>query len=321
MWEIGVGVRKKYALVITPEQHSKLMPIVQYMMRKAPILKNWEFHQYRLPSNPDDIVSYIDDANDKSIIQSCQYTLSEGDYGTIDIKVFVDEHTNKKLFQNVALNLRLLLGDERFEKWVGYIDIIKTPVHLDSKTNNKNLVNDFDKTTKTLKEKLPNYYSRAKGDDEHTLFELQPSHAKDYKERSDMFSCVTRAPEIISATFAEQIPFYSERFTKNGETFLYLKIDTAEKDQSSKLSLRHQIEDNLDETLIKNNLGCVIGGGSGIQYIYIDLLVKDNDSAIPRIQQFLKDINLTKRSWFLFHDADLQKAWIGVYKETPPPHM
>ena len=318
MWEIGDGICKKFALVITPEQNLELMPIVKYMLRKAPILKNWEFHHYRLPSNPNDIANHTDDANDGLIIQNGQYSLSEGKYGTIDIEIFVEEDTSEDHLRNIVINLKLLLGDERFEKWVGGINVNKTSTHFDSIINNKNLLNDFDEKIKALQKKLPDYYSRDEDTDEHTAFELSPSVAKDYKARSDMALHITRAPEITDATFTEQIPFYSERFTKNGEPCFYLKIDAERTDPSFMLAVKNKLEDDLDELLLKNDLGCVIGGGIGIQYIYIDLLVKNTESAISKIQKFLKCIDLTKRIWFLFHDADLQKIWIGVHKDTPP---
>jgi hypothetical protein len=63
----------------------------------------------------------------------------------------------------------------------------------------------------------------------------------------------------------------------------------------------------------------VIGGGTGRRYSYVDMAVTDLNAAIPLICETLRAGKLTKRSWLLFQDADLQSEWIGIWDDSPRP--
>ena len=113
--------------------------------------------------------------------------------------------------------------------------------------------------------------------------------------------------------------FYSERYSRHGETFCYLKLDGAAGLEEEKFPDRASIEDALNEILVPARAGCVIGGGTGLRYSYIDLALADVDAALPLIKSRLRAGNINQRSWLLFFDAPLGTEWIGVYDESPAP--
>lgn len=76
-----------------------------------------------------------------------------------------------------------------------------------------------------------------------------------------------------------------------------------------------------NEALMKEKLGCVIGGGTGLRYSYIDFALVNFAKAIEIIQKILQIGKLTKRSWILFHNTVYQSQWIGVWDDSPPPPM
>src|SRR6476646_1232727 len=47
MWEFGRGIKTPHRLVITPEVHHQLHPLVDVLLQRAPKL-DWEFYPYRL---------------------------------------------------------------------------------------------------------------------------------------------------------------------------------------------------------------------------------------------------------------------------------
>ena len=47
----------------------------------------------------------------------------------------------------------------------------------------------------------------------------------------------------------------------------------------------------------------------------------DVESAWDSIRLVLSKGGLPKRTWLLFHDADLAAQWYGVYDDTPDPPL
>jgi hypothetical protein len=98
-----------------------------------------------------------------------------------------------------------------------------------------------------------------------------------------------------------------------------LKIDGSEGLDEDGFLDRSSMEDALNEVLIPARAGCVIGGGTGAQYSYIDLALTDVESAIPLICSRLRAGKIPRRTWLLFFDGALAREWIGVYGDTPAP--
>ena len=65
--------------------------------------------------------------------------------------------------------------------------------------------------------------------------------------------------------------------------------------------------------------GCVIGGGTGLRYSYIDLALTDVRRGSDLVRQRLRAGNVPKRSWLLFHDCEWAREWVGVWDDTPRP--
>jgi hypothetical protein len=129
---------------------------------------------------------------------------------------------------------------------------------------------------------------------------------------------VTAERALIFAT-CSGVSFCSERFSRVGEMFCYLKIDGGDGLDAAHFGDRGDIEDGLDAALIPAELGCVVGGGTGKMYAYIDLALLDVLAAAEAIRTVLRKGNINRRTWLLFHDADLADEWIGIYDDTPAP--
>jgi hypothetical protein len=84
---------------------------------------------------------------------------------------------------------------------------------------------------------------------------------------------------------------------------------------------KSEIEDALDAILMSNRLGCVIGGGTGRRYSYIDLALIDLKQGIDAIRRVLVEGKIPKRSWIQFFDSTLAQEWVGIYDDSPPPPM
>lgn len=128
----------------------------------------------------------------------------------------------------------------------------------------------------------------------------------------------TKQPEIYSPIRNEEEVFPS-RYSKFGERFAYLQIDSAPFLVAHQKELE-RLAAELGQTLRQSKLGCDIGYGIGRPDIaYIDLMLADADKAAPVIQQFTRAHNLPVKSWLRFYDADWKAEWVGMYDDTPSP--
>jgi len=147
---------------------------------------------------------------------------------------------------------------------------------------------------------------------------LEPTPADDYPQRQDLFVAIGTNQGLWRALH-EDNGFYSERYSRHGESFCYLKLDGSAGLDEEKFPDRASIEDALNETLVPARVGCVIGGGTGLRYSYIDLALADVDAAVPLINSRLRAGNINRRTWLLFFDAPLANEWIGMYDDSPAP--
>jgi hypothetical protein len=101
-----------------------------------------------------------------------------------------------------------------------------------------------------------------------------------------------------------------------------LKIDRGGPLRTTAVGDRARLEDALNETLEPTRLGCVIGGGSGRRYSYVDLALTDVATAATAIREILGHLKLpTRRAWLQFFDDSLAAEWIGMFPESPEPPL
>lgn len=223
------------------------------------------------------------------------------------------------------------MGEEVLDKWVDYIDVLPKVNDKFIKKNRisvkplSNLKGAFLEEINTIKARLPKnpYYKTINNKGTRwTLMKMTPIEQDDYSRKEDLYLSLFIMVEgdLFNATYMEGNEFFSDRFSNYNEIFIYLKIDGAAEDLNQEIFIdRTTIEDILSEALQKEKLGCVIGGGTGLRYSYIDFALTDFDRSIEVIREKLREGKLTKRSWIFFHDAYYQSQWIGIWNDSPPP--
>jgi hypothetical protein len=326
MWEYGQALTGKgHRLVITPEQARHLRPMTDTILARAPKLKGWQFLGYRPPENLENAQLTVE-ARTGGDLSDVAFQARQGECNLIDLTFFfphLEDDADEQAGHSAFVAAETLLGEERLDQWIGLIDVAPLP------ENRKNrgllpldkLFERVDVLVNQTRDQLPATPFLDRVDSaEWTLFKLEPEESEDYSGRADLF--VSRcANETLWRAARSQPGFVSERFSKCGETFCYLKLDGSQGLDAERFRDKSEIEDALDELLRPPRLGCHIGGGTGLRYSYIDLAVTDLEKAIPAIRQRLRAGNVPKRSWILFFNGTLAGEWIGIYDDTPPPPM
>lgn len=319
-WEYGRGLMGGHRLVITCESYRHLRPLVSEILSFAPQIEGWEFYPFRLPEDVESASMSVD-ARGGSTLEEMRFQIELNDYQMIDVECLVEEgFPADKQSATGFVGLESLLGEETLSRWVGGIShqkLDRFPPHCLKATELlgavRNLMND---QRSSLPDKT--WISLA-NETEWSLFELEPAESpEDYAFRDDQYTQVSGYTKLHSCLL-NRMSFDSERFSKLGEVFCFLKIDGSEGLPDWGFADRGEIEEALDSALNPAGLGAVIGGGMGYRYTYVDIALTDVVRAVPIIREELLKGGVSTRSWLLFMDEDLADEWIGITPTTPPP--
>ena len=256
----------------------------------------------------------------------------------LEIVVYLPGGNGHTLESEAAEKLvRLLLGEELFERWIGSVratpavrggllTVLNENAEDRSALPIETLLDTVRAAIAGLKLGLPELsFEHGVDTDDWFAFELSPEPAADYAAQDDLAICLTRMPEL-KMCFLRGEPFFSGRFTRfgagagagAGTLFTYLKYDTSETATEARLSERAKFEEASKRVLAEYG-GGVVGIGFGVRYGYVDLALADPDSARARLIPELRSLEISKRSWILFCDSELEAEYLPVYPDSPPP--
>lgn len=326
MWEYGPALNSQgHRLVITPEINSELRPLANEIIARAPKIDGWEFYTYRVP---EDVSAMLPAVNARCNLDITNVTVAVaiGQHNRIDLsfrwKLLPEDED--QAFNAAFVAAETLLGEQLLDRWVGTIDLVDdgNPVeHAQRFLPLDRLKPTFDALVDSTRTQLPlEPYSSFADEGRWAVLKLEPEEAHDYPERYDLLTCVTCNPDLTGATFSNG-PFFSERYSRCHETFCYVKIDGTTDSPEIGFHDREDMEEAARNALEAQDAGGLIGGGTGLRYSYIELALTDVDRGTTAIRRAMREGNVPRRSWILFHDADLTAEWIGIYDDSPAPPM
>ncbi|CAN5146937.1 hypothetical protein BH11PLA2_BH11PLA2_49660 [soil metagenome] len=327
MWEFGPAVKGPgHRLVISPESRKDLRPLANSLVAAAPKLPGWEFYPYRL-AEKDHIAETIAGRTGGSI-EGIEVVVEREDCNLIGLRFQSPKFSGPEDAEagNIAFVLaETLLGEEVLDHWIGTIEVERKKKGFLSigKSKGKAIpLSDLNaavtSTIGDIRNSLPKEAHFQWWDStEWSILKLQPEENDDYVGRADLMIHTTLNPDLVGASFRPG--FCSARYSRNKETFCYLKIDGAEGLDGSVYADRNDIQDALNDLLVKSKAGCCIGGGTGLRYAYIDLALLEFTKTSRAVCDLLRKGKVPQRSWLLFMDGDYCDEWLGVYNDTPPP--
>lgn len=325
MWEFGpAAAGRGHRLVITCETHCELRPLVAELFDRAPQIDGWEFHQWR-PAESQDRAAQIVSAQLGVDLNGVQVTVSVGEDQRIDLTYRwpTTPADRETAYDAAFVATELLLGEQQVDYSVGLIQLTDE-TSGETGAQHFHTLDRLNPTFAALRasmaDQLPStpFLDRVE-DIRWAVLELKPQEAIDYPQRADLVTAITCDPGLFGSTFSEG-PFYSFRFSRCDEKFCYVKVDGADV-TGIKFPDREEMEEAVRKILDESGAGCLIGSGTGLRYSYLELALTNVDAAIRELRQLLGNGNVPRRSWILFHDADLQDEWVGIYEDSPPPPL
>jgi hypothetical protein len=326
MWEYGPAkTQDGHRLVITPEAERWLRPVVRSLLERAPKIAGWEFYPYRLPEDVPHTILAVEGRVGVNITGAV-VAASRAPARKIDLWFdFPQQRFDEQTARNAAfIAAETLMGEYVLDTWIGGISLISD----DPEARLRPLPMDRAQATvgalvQSIQEQLPptRLIDISENETEWSSVRIEPDgEADDYPGRSDLVVATVLDAELLRNAHTGLI-FTSACHSRCGEQFCYLKIDASHVPTGQIVEFRAKIEDTLNPVLIQSQVGCCIGGGSGLRYSYIDLALTDVNGAIPILRQVLASCRAPLRSWLLFFDDDLSREWVGIYAQTPAPPM
>lgn len=333
-WEFGPARKGPgYRLVVTPEAERQLRPLVSVILSHAPQLPGWEFYDYRLPEPLDHAISVVKGVCGGDITCSLAEPRIEPTGGiSITYHCPSCEGVDEEMARMAAcVATEALLGEETLERWIGGIRVVHDLAKRgecgkrsgDSLTRAIPLARlqpTVEALIGSIVDQLPSEpCHRYLRDEGWSVYEMQPQKNSDYARRDDLLVAVTGRPDVFERAHGDGV-FHSNTLSRCGETFAYLKFDSPlGLDVGQRFKERGELEDAVDALLKGHRFGCVVGGGTGLRYSYIDLALTNVPAACDLLRPMLKARKAPAKSWVLFFDHELGDEWIPIYSEAPPP--
>jgi hypothetical protein len=243
-----------------------------------------------------------------------------GELHTVDVTYYNPAYAppeEEAAWRDACIATESLLGEELLDKWVGTIEATHEPgcwrwLPLERYRETVEALVD------SMRQQLPGRpVYQWEEEPRYTLFQLRPDAAEDYPARIDLMVAPTMLEGMWKSAHGPR-DFYSGRFSRCGEVFCYLKIDGSEEMRFADLAEMH---DAVDATLREAEVGCAVGRGTGLRYLYVDLAVTDVEAAMGAVRPVLREGGVARRSWLLFFDCEWAEEWLGVWEDTPAPPM
>jgi hypothetical protein len=330
MWEFGPGLQQPgRRLVITPETQRQLRPLINVILSRAPSLEGWEYYGYRPPERLEDVVETVRALCGGDVSQSMVHARHDG-HRRISISYYCPEcpdHTDlasDQVQMAAFVATEAMLGEPLLDRWIGTIDV--HPLEADKPRGSCSRAIPFARLQPTVEAIVGSLMDQLPDEPCHqsvsracwSSYELQPQEAAEYSGRTDLAVAISARPDVFEGLHGGS-PFYSDVHSRCGETFCYLKIDGGGEPMSVRAQLRDQIETAIDRLLQPRELGCVIGGGTGLRYSYVDLALTDVNRAWQALRTLGDRGLFTPRSWLLFCDDELSDEWLPLVASAPPP--
>jgi hypothetical protein len=335
MWEFGPAISGTgHRLVITPEAEHWLRPLVGTLLERAPALDGWEYYPYRLADSAEMAIETVKSRAGSDI--STGRVSASIDAGKIHLAFVLPQcegPLDAEARSAAFVATETLLGEELLDKWIGEIEVAAPPRRgwlaalrrADGSPDARQtlpleaLRPRVEQLVDELRGRLPDAPSfRFIHDCEWSSYELHPGEHDDYSGRDDLLVAITGRPDVFEAAHGGGL-FHSQCFTRHGETFCYLKLDGRQGLAGSRFADRAAIEDALNAALIPAQVGCAIGGGTGLRYSYIDLALTNLNAARQVIRDVLLEGGVPRRTWLLFFDSALEREWTGIHDNAPEP--
>lgn len=338
MWEAHATDTNCANLVITAENEYSKCSLARSVIEAAPEMQGWNFLSYRPALKPEDISDYCQNVARFEPPNDLRVSWSKNECNKIELTFYsnkfgilgIADHMEKCL-----LVTTYALGEEMFERWIDTVFPTKftsAPAQFFNRILGKESTESYsldllqpecEKLRKSIIDSLPaQHFSEFVPREEiqetphYTAGGLQGD--EEHPGRKERIFYMMRSKSILNAVI-DGMYFHSECHSKLKELFCYIKSIPFDRESERAKEMRHKFEVEIDSELRKADIGCTIGTGAGLTSIFVDLVLKDIERAVPILQSIVRKYALPEGTWLLFYDSHLCDEWVGLTPHAKSP--
>jgi len=307
-------------------------PLAELLLAEAPRDLGYALSLGRAPRALEAALAEIREVHDVELTRA-SVRAGFGRGHLLEVTLGVPGGAGSEIEQNAAENLVLsLLGERLFETWIGAVHVVPAPRGGSLRVLDVNaprheltlreLLATVTAASLGALQGLPpsrrgasrvrNGDARAvelgdvvvadgNGRDDWTLLEMEPASEDGALDKSDLVLASTCTPEL------------SQRFTRDGERFVYVAYVDPERSMSKRVAKRTAIEMALSDLVTD---AIVTGVGLGVSSCYLDLALFNLETGLPRLISKLRELELPRRSVIRFFDTELADEWLNIWPDT-----
>jgi hypothetical protein len=248
----------------------------------------------------------------------------------LEITLGVPGGNGSEIEQIAAESLvRAVLGDRLFETWVGAVHSSVEPRLgslrvLDvraprSKLQVQELFDTVAAATHGVLSGLPDrsHAERAQAgtepEAEWAMLEVEPMQDAAGGRKEDLVLASTSTPELLRC-FLDDAPCASRRFSRLGESFVYVSYADELTNMKQRLARRAELEAALARGLAAE--GAVTGVGLGVHTSYLDLALCNLETGLERLVSILREHGAPRDSIVQFFDSELSEEWLSIWPDS-----
>lgn len=232
--------------------------------------------------------------------------------------------------QIAAENLvRAVLGDRVFETWVGVVHVSVEPrlgslrvLDVHAPRSRLQVQELFDTVAAAVRGVLSGLPERAHAerrqlgadnDTEWTMLEVEPMPDASGGRKEDLVLASTCTPELLRC-FLDDAPCASRRFSRCGESFVYVSYADELATMQQRLARRAELEAALSRGL--SDVGAVVGVGLGVRRSYLDVALCNLEAGLERLVSNLRSQPAPPDCTVQFFDSELSEEWLSIWPDS-----
>jgi hypothetical protein len=225
--------------------------------------------------------------------------------------------------------VRAVLGDRLFETWVGAVHASVEPrlgslrvLDVRAPRSKLQVQELFDTVAAAVRGVLSGLPERshaerarsgAQAAEEWTMLEVEAAPGAAGGRKEDLVLASTCTPELLRC-FLDEAPCASRRFSRVGESFVYVSYVDELTSMEQRLARRSELESALSSGL--TGVGAVTGVGLGVSTSYLDVALCNLETGLERLVSNLRAHGAPRDSIVQFFDSELSEEWLSIWPDS-----
>ncbi len=336
LWEVHEIDDKNFYFAVTAGNDETKQMLAEAVIDSAPEFEGWQFLKYLPAHEMDELFHYCKDFVGFEVPHDLKVSCADTGWNRIDLTFFSKQFSEN--IESIDKCIRIgkyALGEELFERWVDRVMMSKPP-SSPSKFFNKVIGKSGPQTfelsqLKAECERMKQLYLAGLPekfvsdlvtlDDSEELSNWTVARDTEDESHPGRKERLFYSMKIQLVLFAvmNALYFHSQCHSKLGEVFCYIKSMPFDYDSEYAQAKRTEFHFALDGELRKEGAGCVLGIGSGLSSIFVDLVLRDVERALPILLSVVRKYALPEGTWLLFYDSHLCDEWVGLTPHAKSP--